>query len=104
MKKETRRKICARDFAWGVDLDDSIEKARKTVAAASTKAEITRAEASEARKHARDVAKEVRACVAAFDKHLTVECTCSTQPSQRARLLAVIKQDQQWYQHFSQTN
>ena len=85
----------ARDVARGVDLDDVIEKARKTAAAASAIAKITRAEASEAQKHARDVAKEVRAHALAFDKGLTAKCTCSTQPSQRARLLTAIKQNLQ---------
>lgn len=91
--KETRQKMDARDIAREVDLDDIIEQAKKTAAASSAIAEITCAEASEDRKHVREAAKEVRARAAAFDKHITSECTCSTQPSQRARLLAAIKQD-----------
>ena len=77
----------------GVDLDDSIEEVRKTAATASAIAKITHAEASEARKYAREATKEVRARAVAFDKRLTAKCTCSTQLSQRARLLTAIKQD-----------
>ena len=80
--KEKKRKMDAWDVARGVDLDDVIEKARKMAAAAKAIAEIKRAEASEARKHARDAAKEVRACALAFNKRLIAKYNCSTQPSQ----------------------
>ena len=49
MRKETRRKMDARNIARGFDFDDSIIKAKETAAAALAIAKITRVEASEAR-------------------------------------------------------